>query len=364
MNIAKSHDASDNKERTGNAAIVCLGGDKTQLRQRPAPRPGNGEIVLRLRTAGLCGTDLFKLKTGAAAPGTVLGHEIVGDVIAAGPNVKNFGEGDRIVVPHHVACGDCLLCESGNETMCPTFKENLMDPGGFTDTIRIRARATRLAAFNVPTDISDEQAVFVEPAACVLRGIDRSGLRDGGTAIVLGSGSMGLLHLLTIRAARPGARVLMIDPDIDRLALASRLHAAACAAPGEEAADKASDLSGGFGVDAVFDTVGGAAPLRAGLDMARAGGTAILFAHAGDGEPAGFDLNNFFKREQRIIATYSGALREQKQVFDLICDGTLDASPLVTHKMPLDDFDQGVDLSVRRQALKVLYTPSRTANFE
>lgn len=364
MNIVNSPGASENADRSGNAAIVCLGGDKTRLQQRPVPHPGNGEIVLRLRVSGLCGTDLFKLKTGSAAPGTVLGHEIVGDVDAVGPNAGSFGEGDRVVVPHHVACGECLLCDSGNETMCPTFKENLMDPGGFTDTIRIQARATRQAAFRVPSGIPDEQAVFVEPAACVLRGIDRSDLRDGGTAIVLGSGSMGLLHLLTIRAARPGARILMIDPDADRLALAGRLGASGCAAPGEEAADRASDLTSGFGADAVFDTVGGSGPLRSGLEMARAGGTIILFAHAGDGEPAGFDLNHVFKREQRIIATYSGALREQRQVFELICDGTLDPSPLVTHKMPLDDFQRGVDLSVRREALKVLYTPSRTTNSE
>lgn len=360
MNIVKPLGASKNEDRSGNAGIVCLGGDKTRLQQRPVPRADDGEIVLRLRVSGLCGTDLFKLKTGAAAPGTVLGHEIVGDVIETGPNAGSFAEGDRVVVPHHVACGQCLLCDSGNETMCPTFKENLMDPGGFADTIRIRARATRQAAYRVPDHVRDEQAVFVEPAACVLRGIDRSGLRDGGSAIVLGSGSMGLLHLLTIRAARPGARVLMIDPAADRLALASGLGATACAAPGDEAAARASDLTAGFGADAVFDTVGGSGPLRAGLAMARAGGTIILFAHAGDGELAGFDLNDLFKGEQRIVATYSGALDEQRRVFDLICDGALDPSPLVTHKMPLDDFQHGVDLSVRREALKVLYTQSRT----
>jgi len=360
VNLIESSGVSETKDRTRNAAIVCLGGDRIELQPRPVPRPGDGEIVLGLRVSGLCGTDLFKLKTGTAAPGTVLGHEIVGEVIEAGPNAGGFAEGDRVVVPHHVSCGDCLLCDSGNETMCPTFKENLMDPGGFTDTIRIRARAVRQAAYRVPAHVSDAQAVFVEPAACVLRGIDRSGLRDGGTAIVLGSGSMGLLHLLTIRAARPGARVLMIDPAADRLALATRLGASACAAPGEDAAQTASDLTAGFGVDAVFDTVGGSGPLRSALQMARAGGTIVLFAHAGDGEQAGFDLNALFKGEQRIVATYSGALAEQRKVFDLICDGALDPSPLVTHEMPLDDFQHGVDLSVRREALKVLYTQSRT----
>lgn len=354
-------DESQPARNGGNAAVVCLGGDKTELRQCPVPEPENGEIVLRLRVSGLCGTDLFKLKTGSATPGTVLGHEIVGDVAMVGPGVAAFREGDRVVVPHHVACGQCVLCRNGNETMCAAFKENLLDPGGFSDTIRIRARATRLAAHKIPGGLSDEKAVFVEPAACVLRGIDRSGLRDGGTALILGSGSMGLLHLQTIQAARPGARVMVVDPDRDRLTLAAELGATAVAAPGEEAADMASDLTERVGVDAIFDTVGGNNTLGDGLHMARAGGSVVLFAHAGEGDLAGFDLNGFFKREQRVIATYSGALAEQRRIFELLCAGALDPSPLVTHKMPLDEFDQGVDLTVRRKALKVLYTRSRNS---
>ena len=342
-----------------NAAIVCLGGDRTELQFRPVPVPEPGEIVLRLRVAGLCGTDLFKLKTGSVTPGMVLGHEIVGTVAAIGAGVEGFKTGDRIVVPHHVACGDCVLCRNGAETMCPDFKTNLMDPGGFTDTIRIKARATRHAAYRVPDDVADEQAVFVEPAACVLRGINRSGLPEDGIALVQGSGSMGLLHLLTIRAARPGARVIIVDPDRDRLDLAHRLGATATAPPGEAAANLARELSASVGVDAVFDTVGGNGPLKAGISMLRPGGSIVLFAHAGDGELAGFDLNALFKNEQRLIATYSGALEEQRQVFEMICDGRLDPTPLVTHQMPLGDFTRGVDLSVNRKALKVLYTPSR-----
>ena len=344
-----------------NAAILCLGSDKTELRSQPPPKPDAGEIVLRLRVSGLCGTDLFKLKTGSAPPGTVLGHEIVGDVAAIGSGVGGFREGDRVVVPHHVSCGACVLCRGGNETMCAQFKQNLMDPGGFADSIRILPRAVAHAARHVPDRVSDERAVFVEPAACVLRGIDRSGLRQGGTALVLGSGSMGLLHLLTIRAALPGTRVVVVDPDRDRLDLAARLGAASVAAPGEAAEEAAHALSDGYGVDAVFDTVGGGGTVNAGLHMARDGGSLVLFAHAGENERAGFDLNAFFKREQRVIATYSGALDEQRRIFELICDGALDPSPLVTHIMPLDDFDIGVDLTVRRKALKVLYTPSGSA---
>jgi len=344
-----------------NQVVACLGGDETALEKRAAPRAGPGEMVLRLRVSGFCGTDLFKLKTGSAAPGSVLGHEIVGDVIELGAGIDAFEIGDRVVVPHHVPCGTCLYCARGNETMCEVFKENLMEPGGFADLVLIRPRATQHAAYKVPDGLSDEAAVFVEPAACVLRGIDRSGLGTGGTAAVLGCGSMGLLHLLVLKAAVPKVSVVMVDPDQDRLAIAARLGAERTAAPGDEAHQAAHELSDGHGADAVFDTVGGPKTLDAGLRLTRQGGSVVLFAHAPDGAHADFDLNTLFKHERRIIGSYSGALGEQKRIFDMIRDGQLDPSPLVTHTMPLDDFAHGVSLVVEQKALKVLFTPSRSA---
>jgi L-iditol 2-dehydrogenase len=339
--------------------VACEGGERTAIEARSIPVPGPGEMLLRLNVVGFCGTDLFKLKTGSAKPGSVLGHELVGTVIALGDGVEKFAEGDRIVVPHHVPCGECVFCRRGNETMCQVFKENLMEPGGFADTILIRERATALAARKVPDTLSDERAVFVEPAACVLRGIDRSGIGDGGAAVVLGAGSMGLLHLLVLRAVFLDVAVVMVDLDEGRLKLAKTLGAARIVKPGVEAREAVSAITQGFGVDSVFDTVGGNKTLAAGIELTRSGGSVVLFAHAPEGAPAGFDLNTLFKSERRIIATYSGALSEQARIFDLLVSGKLDPSPLVTHTMPLDDFDKGVALVVERKALKVLFTPSR-----
>ncbi|MCP5083469.1 MAG: alcohol dehydrogenase catalytic domain-containing protein [Alphaproteobacteria bacterium] len=342
-------------------AVVCQGGSATALQPVAVPAPAAGEMLLGLRSVGFCGTDLFKLKTNSAAPGTVLGHEVVGTVEAVGPEVLMFSVGDRVVVPHHVACGECALCRGGSETMCATFKENLMQPGGFSDQILISRRATEQAAFAIPDDVSDEAAVFVEPAACVLRGIERSDLKRDGTAVVIGAGSMGLLHLLVLKAALPGVGVVMIDLDTNRLDVARRLGADGAAEPGPGAEGAVQELTDGLGADAIFDTVGGNATLQAGLTLSRSGGSVVLFAHAPEGMGAGFDLNTLFKHERRIIGTYSGALREQRRIFELICDGSLDPSVLVTHHMPLDDFETGVDLVVQQKALKVLFTPSRSA---
>ena len=341
-----------------HTVVACLGGDKTALEQRPAPMPDAGEILLALRVVGFCGTDLFKLTTGSAVAGAVLGHEVVGEAIALGRGVDKFSLGDRIVVPHHVACGECLLCRRGNETMCDVFRENLLEPGAFADNILVRARAADLAAHRLPDHLSDEAAVFMEPAACVLRGIHRADLAPEASAVVIGAGSMGLLHLLVLKAAKPGIAVTVIDPVENRRDLAEQLGAAQAIPPGKDAHTIVLAATDGLGADAAFDTVGGGGTLEDGLALTRQGGTVVLFAHAPDGDRAGVDLNSVFKYERRILGTYSASVKEQSEIFELLDSGALDPTPLVTHTMPLEEFSRGVDLVKNHQALKVLFTPS------
>ena len=339
--------------------IACLGRDQIILETRPIKMPAEGEILLKLRVVGFCGTDMFKLTTGNVDKGMVLGHEVVGEVVKTGKNVNQFNIGDRVVVPHHVPCEQCLLCQNGNETMCDLFRVNLIEPGGFADHILVKNRATSHAVHKIPDKISDSAAVFMEPAACVLRGVNRSGVSSNGTVAILGGGSMGLLHLLVIKAIRPKAKTLLIDPLSKRRTLALELGADITSEPNEAAIAAALTMTNGFGVDVVFDTVGGGKVLESALALGRQGGSIILFAHAPNDVKTEIDLNNIFKHERRIIGTYSGALAEHFTVFDLITSKQLHPTPLVSHIMPLDEFSTGYDLIKHRQALKVLFTPSR-----
>lgn len=325
------------------------------LEQRDLPRPGRGELVLALRRAGLCGTDLWKLDRGLAKPGTVLGHEVVGTVAAAGAETTGFSPGDRVAVAHHVPCGTCDLCRQGSEPLCPEFAENLLVPGGFSEYILLRERAVSQATYGLPPELADEAAVFLEPAACVLRGVRRSGL-TGGCAVVLGGGSMGLLHLLVLQAVLPAVRILVVEPLAERRELALRLGAAAAAAPGDEPARTLAELTRGARADALFDTVGGAGPFAQAFALTRPGGTVVLFAHAGRDDTAALDLNAFFKGERRLVATYSSAPAEQREAFRLLVTGRLDPRPLVTHRLPLARLAEAVELARSRRALKVLLT--------
>jgi len=350
-------------ETTAMTVAACSGDGSVRIETRPRPTPGPGEMLLRLRVAGLCGTDLFKLRHAGAAAGTVLGHEVVGSVAALGEGVAGFALGDRVAVPHHVACGECDFCRRGSEPSCPVFRENLLAPGGFSDWILIRERAVRLAAFGLPASLKDETAVFLEPAACVLRGIRNAQLPETaltgpspGCVAILGGGSMGLLHLLVLKAVHPKLRVVVSDPLENRRELARKLGAEAAVTP-DSAQKKIAETSGGRGADAVFDTVGGAGPLESALALSRPGGAVVLFAHADSGERAGFDLNAFFKSERRLLATYSSALAEQREIYRLLVSGRLDPSPLVTHRLPLSSFMAAVEMARERRAVKVLLVP-------
>jgi L-iditol 2-dehydrogenase len=230
--------------------IACRGGDHTAVEERRLAPLEPGELLLKVRVVGLCGTDLFKLDNGTAAPGTVLGHELVGVVAALGDGVEGFRVGDRVAVPHHVACGSCDLCRRGAATMCEAFKENLLTPGGFADHVVVKARATARAARRLPESLSDDVAVFMEPAACVLRGVLRGNPAPDGVAVVQGGGGMGLLHLLVLGAVLPDIATVVVDPLPERRGLARELGAAAAAAPGDDARTAVEELSGGLGADA------------------------------------------------------------------------------------------------------------------
>lgn len=319
------------------------------------PRIGDGEALIELSYCGLCGTDLYKLAEAGRPAGEVLGHEVVGRVVET--RTDGLSPGDRVVAPHHAPCGNCRLCRSGAETMCPSFAENLLDPGGFSERLRLSARAIERTVRRLDASLADEAAVFVEPAACVLRGVDRAGLSGNAPEVtVLGAGSMGLLHLLVLGATLPGARIVVAEPDPDRRAMALELGASSALPPAEVAEMARGHLPEG-GTDAVFDTAGGQEAFDLALHVTRPGGRVVLFAHAAHDARVTFDINAVFKSERQVIGAYSGSPAEQARVLELLHEGALDPTPLITHRMPLDRAAEAVDLCRRRAALKVLLHP-------
>ncbi len=333
-------------------AAVTTGDGHLQVESVPVPKPDRGEALIATRLSGVCGTDLVKLDQRRTTPGTVLGHELVADVLEVGDGCP-LKVGQRTVAVHHVACGECRLCRADAETQCPTFRENLLEPGAFSEVVLLRARACTEAVWPLPEHVTDEAAIFLEPAACVLRSVTKGLPSDlqRPTVIVLGAGSMGQLHGLVLKIARPDAGVLVLEPRPERRQQARR--AGLEVAPPEDLESKLEQLGSPDGVDAVFDTAGGHQALMTALSAVRPGGRCVLFAHSKSPEP--FDLDLVFKSEKAVVGSYSGGRAEQQTIFRWLSEGDLDPAPLTTHIVPLDEVDKALELCRRAGALKVAF---------
>lgn len=340
-------------------AVVFRGGDALRVEEWPRPRAGAGELLLRLRGCGLCGSDIAKLVAAAPATPAVFGHELVGDVVevGAGTGPLASGErpalGDRVVAAHHVPCGACHYCRRGSASMCRAFKASNLDPGGFAELIRVPAPNARHATFRIPPAVSDEAASFVEPLACCVRAVRRSRAEAGDTVAVVGLGSVGNLFVQLF--ARAGAVVVGVDPIAKRHDLACRLGAAAVGAP-ESAAAAVRARSDGRGADHVLVTGGGAAVLPWAMSVVRDGGSIHVFA-GGEGGSLPVPLTALYHREITLTTTYSSSPADLAESFGLITRREVTVEPLITHRLPLAELATGVELMRRRRALKVYVTP-------
>jgi len=330
-----------------------LGPGVVKLRDWPTPSIGPGEILLKVRGCGLCGSDIAKIRSGRVTPPAVFGHEVVGEAAALGSGVARFEVGDRVVVAHHVPCFACHFCRRGSPSMCREFKTADLDPGGFAEYVRVPAPNVQHAAFKIPKELSDETASFTEPLACCLRAVKRAAVTAGDVAWVIGLGSVGCLFVQLLR--RAGVTVLASDLLTTRLALGRKFGAEAFQSQ-EVLEERAQDLSGGRGVDVVLVTAGGTPVLEPAASVVRNGGAVHYFA-GGEGETLPLPLDELYQRELTLTATYSSSPAELGEAFDLLVHGQIQVEGLITHRLPLSRLGEGVALVIEREAVKVFITP-------
>src|SRR3989442_4990571 len=188
---------------------IYYANDDVRIGELPKPRIGPGEILVRVKASGICGSDVMEWYRKPKAP-LVLGHEIAAEVVELGAGVDAANVGDRVFVSHHVPCGSCRYCRAGHETLCDTLRTTNFDPGGFAEYVRVPAINVKHGVFPLPREISDDEGTFVEPLACVIRGQRLAGLPPGSTLLVLGTGVAGLLHIKLAKAAG-AAKVIATD---------------------------------------------------------------------------------------------------------------------------------------------------------
>jgi L-iditol 2-dehydrogenase len=308
------------------------------VEELPDPVAGPGEVVCRVLACGVCGSDVSETYVSRKLPG-VLGHEVVGEVLEAGAGVEGVRRGDRVVIHHHVPCGRCRRCRRGHETLCEQFRATGLDPGGFAERVRLGpALVSELLDLGALDPVA---GTFVEPLGCVLRALDRAGLRSGDALLVVGTGSNGLLAVAAAHA-RGAEAVWIREPREDRRRRAEGLGAAH---HGDEPADVA------------FVTTPDAGAIAGAATALAPGGTLCLYATTGPGTPVGLDTEQLFLRELTVCSSWSAGPGDMRAALELIASGHIDVLALVTHRLALDDTGSALELQRRGEALKAVVLP-------
>ncbi len=332
-------------------AVIFHRHDDVRVEDVPVPAIGEGELLLRVAGCGLCGSDILKI-AGKAEPPVALGHELTG--VVAESRTPRFAVGQRLVVAHHVPCGECAYCTRGSPTMCPRFKASNLDPCGLAEYVRVPAAHVAHTALPLPVSLGDEAASFTEPLACCLRALGRARLDGVSDAVVVGLGAMGLLMLQALLVLRPDARVIGVDPLPERRALALALGGHEALDASDEVADIVRAGTPGRGADLVVLMVGATTALASAQAMARDGGEVLVFA-AQPGAAVPFDLWDCYHREVRLTTSYSATPEDLRAALALLVAGRVRVETLVSHCLPLTAFDEGVALARTHRALKVYF---------
>ncbi|MDP2911280.1 MAG: alcohol dehydrogenase catalytic domain-containing protein, partial [Candidatus Omnitrophota bacterium] len=281
-----------------------------RLEEKPKPKIGHGELLVRVMASGICGTDVVEWYRRNRVP-LVLGHEIAGEIAETDKAVKGFKVGDRVSASHHVPCGECHYCRIGHDTTCDTLRKTSFDPGGFAEFLRIPAiNIEKKGVYLLPKEVSFEEATFVEPLACVLRGQKQAGYKKGQALLVMGSGISGLLHV-QLAKSRSFGKIIATDINDYRLKMASRFGADLVINAKENVPEKVKEFNDNRGADLVILCTGAKQAIEQALKSVGRGGTILIFASTEEGLTFPLSINEFFwKNEVTLTSSYAGNPQE------------------------------------------------------
>jgi L-iditol 2-dehydrogenase len=345
-------------------AAVYHGKDDIRMETVPVPDIGPGELLLRVHSCGVCGTDLKKISTGSHSAPRIFGHETAGMIVRVGQDVTSFAPGDRVIVFHHIPCGDCFYCRRKVFAQCPTYKKvgctAGFEPsgGGFAEYVRVMPWIVQLGgAVRIPDDVSWEQAAFVEPVNTCMKGVETLRLQADETVLVIGQGPIGII--LGLLARRTGAQVITSDLFPQRLTIAQGFGLGdSIDASAFDTVKSMLDRTEGRGADAVILAVGGNTLIRTAVDAVRPGGRVLLFAQTVHGE-AVIDPAAVCVDEKALLGSYSASVDLQEESVRFVFSREANLERLVSHRFPLQQTVEALSLAAHPQpdTLKLMIQP-------
>lgn len=344
-------------------AAVYRGRNDVRVETVPVPEVGAGEVLIRVHTCGICGTDLKKISTGSHSAPRIFGHETSGQIVAAGEGVENFTIGDRVMVFHHIPCGQCYYCRHKIFAQCPTYKKVGVTAGfepsggGFAEYVRAAEWIVRRGLVKIPGHVSYEQASFIEPVNTCLKAIVALELEADETVLVIGQGPIGII--LALLAQNAGATVVTSDLYPQRLTIGKNYGLRHnINASSDDPRKRVLELTDGRGADAVILATAGNGLIRPAMEAARPGGRIMLFAQTQRGEVA-IDPAAVCVDEKTLLGSYSASVDLQEESMRLVFSGGIDFARLITHRFPLRQAVEALHLASHPgpDSLKVVIQP-------
>lgn len=341
-------------------ALVLKEYGRLAVEEVARPAPGPGEVLVRVRACGICGSDVHGMdgSTGRRIPPIIMGHEGAGEIAEVGAAVRGWKAGDRVTFDSTVYCGRCWHCLRGEVNLCDERRvlgvscAEFRRDGAFAEYVAVPSHIL----YRVPDSLSFEKAAMVEAVSVAMHAVKRTPLAAGASVVVLGAGMIGLLVIQVLKAAG-SARVIAVDLDEDRLRLALRLGATAAVRAGSpKLGAEVRALCDGRGADAVFEVVGVASTVAAAVECARKGGSVTL---VGNAEPTvGLPLQSVVTRQLTLIGSCASA-GEYPECLELIASGSVNVTDFISAAAPLEEGAAWFGrLRAREKGLmKVLLTP-------
>jgi L-iditol 2-dehydrogenase len=327
-----------------------------RLEEMSVPKIGPGELLVRTRASGICGSDLMEWYRLKKAP-LVLGHEIAGEIAEVGEGVNDFHVGDRVFAAHHVACGRCRYCQAGHESVCEMLRTTHFDPGGFAEYIRVPKANVELGTYQLPQEITFDEGSFIEPLACVVRAQRFARLSAGQTVLVIGSGISGLLHIQLARVRKAG-RIIATDINDFRLKSSLQFGAHATIHASQDIPARLRHLNDGRLADLVIVCTGAMPAIQQATRSIDRGGTLLFFAPAAAGVDVPIPLFDFWRDEISVMTSYAASREDIGESIELIRNRQVRVADMVTHRLALAETGLGFQLTANgRDSIKVIIDP-------
>ena len=340
-------------------AAMLYGVKDLRIEDIEVPKVEAGEVLVKVKAATTCGTDLKIFQRGYVEKviklPTIFGHEWAGEVVKVGEGLEWPEKGMRVRAGNSAPCLHCKMCQKGKYNLC----ENMIWLwGAYAEYIKVPARMVLVNMQEVPQHVSYEEAATTEPLACVLHGVEEARVKLGDTVAIIGAGPIGLLHLLTVK--KIGAeKTIIIDLVDERLNFAEKLGVDETINAGREnVVEKVRQLTDGYGADIVVEAIGLPATWEQALKLVRKGGTVLEFGGCPPGTEIKVNTELLHYGEVTVLGTFHATPLHFRKALDLIASGTINVKPLITRKMRLEEIKEAFEiLSTSKTEIKITINP-------